>query len=91
MKDIRAEIEKIITSNMVVTKNLITYFKERAVDQILALIEGIVPPEQKREHELGDYTTAEIDQIEKDALAAIKYTEGYNQCRADIKKRLGDE
>lgn len=52
---------------------------DQAISQILSLIEAIVPPEKS---------------IEIPSQYGLKMTdrvEGYNQCIADIKKRLGDE
>lgn len=61
---------------------------DEATDQILSLLEGSLPKEWDSEHQLGDYTTSQIDQIEKDAIGVIKYTEGWNACLQEIKEKL---
>lgn len=102
MKDIRAELEKILDENISYgyeyqmsdyagSRNEEDEYYQRgreevkeAIDQILALIEGATPKERQKNF----LTVGPPLQYVKDKM---NYNEGYNQCIADIKKRLGDE
>lgn len=67
------------------TKTSIPSSTER---QIIILIEEAMPEKLPTTHELGSYTVQDVDQIEKDALYKIRFTDGYNKAVDDASQAL---